>query len=219
MCSSDLQPSQIRGTGLHLDDLPNVVAITVLTYRKTAQETVSDPMGVKPVLDALAAARFIRREQNNPAVLDHGYLVQFTLKDGTSFVLTYLPAGPGANVEDGPDAWWEAPALDAALAPFLPAPLFHDGRGWSIISDITLAQSYGWAPVGNYLDRWPQVVYLHAGTKIGYEVLTGLSTKSHYVDMEDLPKPLQVLEPYHVENFLCIFKDHFGNGGGPTKAC
>ena len=37
--------------------------------------------------------------------------------------------------------------------------------------------------------------------------------------MEKLPKPVQVLEPYQAEDFLCIFKDEFGGIGGKVKGC
>ena len=62
--------------------------------------------------------------------------------------------------------------------------------------------------IGTYLDIWPQVVHLHAGTKIGCRKL-GLETGKGFVKIEELPKALRKLEPHHAENFLCIFKDSF----------
>lgn len=72
--------------------------------------------------------------------------------------------------------------------------------------------------LGAYLGRWPEVVYLHAGTKKGCKAL-GVATKGGRVEMENLPKPIRVLEPYQAEDFLCIFKDEVGGMGGKVKAC
>lgn len=72
--------------------------------------------------------------------------------------------------------------------------------------------------LGAYLDLWPEVVYLHAGTKKGCKAL-GVVTKGGTVEMEKLPKAVRVLEPYLAEDFLCIFKDAFEGAGGIAKGC
>lgn len=73
--------------------------------------------------------------------------------------------------------------------------------------------------LGAHLDLWPEVVYLHAGTKKGFKAL-GVATKGGKVEMDKLPNPVRALEPYQAEDFLCIFKDAFeGVEGGKVKRC
>lgn len=72
--------------------------------------------------------------------------------------------------------------------------------------------------LGAYLKLWPEVVYLHAGTKKGCKVL-GVATKGGTVEMSSLPQSIRPLKPYHAENFLCIFKGHFDGVGGKVKRC
>ncbi len=62
--------------------------------------------------------------------------------------------------------------------------------------------------LGAYLGLSPQLVYTHAGTKKGCKALN-VPTKGGKVEMVDLPSPINDMEPYHAENFLCIFKDRF----------
>jgi len=59
--------------------------------------------------------------------------------------------------------------------------------------------------LGAWLDILPDRVYLHAGTRKGARAL-GLDTSRGYLEMEELPEPLQVLEAREVEDFLCIYK-------------
>ena len=66
--------------------------------------------------------------------------------------------------------------------------------------------------LGAYLGHWPKLVYLHAGTKAGYKALV-TQASGDAVGMEMLPKPLRVLEPYHAENFLCIFESEIAGSG------
>jgi hypothetical protein len=66
--------------------------------------------------------------------------------------------------------------------------------------------------LGAYRGLWPEVVYLHAGTKKGCRALA-VRTTNGMVEMKMLPQPLQVLEPFHAENFLCVFKDRFTGEG------
>lgn len=61
--------------------------------------------------------------------------------------------------------------------------------------------------LGMHLRRAPERVYLHAGTKDGARRL-GLDD-GPTIAMEELPEPLRELEPYEVEDCLCIYKDHF----------
>lgn len=61
-------------------------------------------------------------------------------------------------------------------------------------------------------------MYLHAGTKKGCKAL-GVPAKEGTVEMSQLPKPLQGLEPYQAEDFLCIFKDKFGGEDGEVEGC
>lgn len=65
--------------------------------------------------------------------------------------------------------------------------------------------------VGAKLDLEPEAVYLHAGTLKGAKAL-GLNVKRDFIELRELPVPLQRLRPIHIENFLCIYKDHLGNG-------
>jgi hypothetical protein len=67
--------------------------------------------------------------------------------------------------------------------------------------------------LGAHLNLWPEVVYLHAGTKKDCKAL-GVANKGGTVEMEKLPKPVRALEPYQAEDFLCIFKDAFSGVGG-----
>jgi hypothetical protein len=62
--------------------------------------------------------------------------------------------------------------------------------------------------IGAKLNRLPEVVYLHAGTKAGANAL-GLDTSKKFLEIEKLPEPLCQLEPHEVEDFLCIYKEHF----------
>ena len=66
--------------------------------------------------------------------------------------------------------------------------------------------------LGHTWGLWPELVYLHAGTKKGCKAL-GVATKGGTVEMEKLPKAVRSLEPYHAENFLCIFKVVVGGAG------
>ena len=59
--------------------------------------------------------------------------------------------------------------------------------------------------LGAYLGLVPDFVYLHAGTRHGASVL-GLGRGRSYLEMHELPPPLQGLSPDEVESFLCIYK-------------
>jgi hypothetical protein len=53
----------------------------------------------------------------------------------------------------------------------------------------------------------PKRVYLHRGTRKGASAL-GLDWRADSLGPRALPKELAVLDPYEIEDFLCIYKDH-----------
>lgn len=55
---------------------------------------------------------------------------------------------------------------------------------------------------------FPDKVYLHAGTKVG-AIKLGLVKKysrKQYLTLDDMPDWLKNVEPYQIEDFLCIYK-------------
>jgi hypothetical protein len=60
--------------------------------------------------------------------------------------------------------------------------------------------------LGAYLDKFPDYVYLHAGTRKGAGVL-GLKADREYLVIDELPPAMRVLKPYEAEDFLCIYKE------------
>lgn len=62
--------------------------------------------------------------------------------------------------------------------------------------------------LGSYLNIFPEFIYLHRGTREGAKYL-GLNYKKEYIKKTDLPNELQTLEPYELEDFLCIYKNSF----------
>ena len=63
--------------------------------------------------------------------------------------------------------------------------------------------------LGNRLDKHPEFVYTHAGTKKGLENLLGQKVKSRCFNKSDLPEPLKssTLSCHEIEDILCIYKD------------
>ncbi|MEK4229747.1 hypothetical protein [Solibacillus sp. FSL H8-0538] len=69
--------------------------------------------------------------------------------------------------------------------------------------------------IGVYMGIYPEMVYIHAGSKEGTKLLLGkdYTAKIAYYFMGDLdypvldplvyPEEIQNLAPYHIENFLC----------------
>jgi anti-sigma factor RsiW len=143
--------------GLYPDALPRVVQVTVMDYRQSSTRTEAKPSALRPALEALAHARFIRHDPALGArVRPQTYLVQLRLRDGTAIALIYLPAASGPNVEDPSRGdWWEAPGLDAAMAPLLPGPPVA-GPTPAEGEDAVLADPYDWAPTAGQLDRRPR---------------------------------------------------------------
>lgn len=60
--------------------------------------------------------------------------------------------------------------------------------------------------IGARLNLFPGKVYLHAGTRVGAKAL-GISRKAKAIESESLSVEFQELEPYEIEDVLCIFKD------------
>jgi hypothetical protein len=60
--------------------------------------------------------------------------------------------------------------------------------------------------IGAWLNLLPKKVYLHAGTREGAKAL-GISGKVKVIELGSLPFEFQELEPYEIEDVLCIFKD------------
>lgn len=65
--------------------------------------------------------------------------------------------------------------------------------------------------VGARFGLEPELVYLHCGTRVGARNL-GLRTRGRTLAMSGVPQELRTLAPREVEDFLCIFKDAFGQG-------
>jgi hypothetical protein len=59
--------------------------------------------------------------------------------------------------------------------------------------------------IGANLGHSPKKVYLHAGTRIGAIKLGFVNVDT--LEMSELPHEFQQLEPFEVEDILCIFKD------------
>ncbi len=69
--------------------------------------------------------------------------------------------------------------------------------------------------IGAYLNLYPQKIYLHAGTRKGAKNY-GLETVNRdWLEMSEMPKALQGLEPQEIEDILCIYKDKIL----PVKGC
>ena len=62
---------------------------------------------------------------------------------------------------------------------------------------------------------YPKNVYLQAGVKKGYKKIFNQNPKNRFVDKEFFPKELQILKPYEIENFLCIW----GNDKQKNQSC
>lgn len=60
--------------------------------------------------------------------------------------------------------------------------------------------------IGAYLKKLPESVYLHAGTRIGAAAL-GFDPRARSIELGRLPVELCELQPYEVEDVLCIYKE------------
>ena len=61
---------------------------------------------------------------------------------------------------------------------------------------------------GRQIGIYPDKVYLHAGTKIGAKNLGIVKRGAKYLTKEELPAYLKAVEPWMVEDFLCVEKDN-----------
>ena len=59
--------------------------------------------------------------------------------------------------------------------------------------------------IGSKLRLLPTRVYLHSGTRSG-AVAIGIHRSHTSISVKELPEPFAVLEPYEIEDCLCIFK-------------
>ena len=62
--------------------------------------------------------------------------------------------------------------------------------------------------IGAKLNKLPTKVYLHTGTREGAKAL-GFDGKVKSIGVYELQPEFQKLEPYEIEDILCIFKDKF----------
>jgi hypothetical protein len=75
------------------------------------------------------------------------------------------------------------------------------GIGQLAVYDIALR-------IGYYLKIYPEYIYLHAGTKIGAQILLGRKIKEIHLEKETLTKIYPALEKLNcaeLEVFLCVF--------------
>jgi hypothetical protein len=72
------------------------------------------------------------------------------------------------------------------------------GIGGLTIYDIALR-------IGAYLEVYPNRVYLHRGSLEGVKAL-GVVRPKRCISLKELPGELSILEPYEIEDFLCIYK-------------
>ncbi|HME68350.1 MAG TPA: hypothetical protein VKM54_00560 [Myxococcota bacterium] len=59
--------------------------------------------------------------------------------------------------------------------------------------------------IGAKLELYPSSVYLHRGTRDGARAL-GLDWRADRIEVGERPRELRALEPYEIEDCLCIFK-------------
>jgi len=73
--------------------------------------------------------------------------------------------------------------------------------------------------IGAKLGKMPKAVYLHAGTREGAAALDLQGEKT--LLMSEFPPELRALEPYEVEDVLCIYKDQLADSSKapPEAAC
>lgn len=76
-------------------------------------------------------------------------------------------------------------------------------KGIGPLAEYDIAFRYG-RQIGIYPDK----VYLHAGTKIGAKNLGIVKRGAKYLTKEELPAYLKAVEPWMVEDFLCVEKDN-----------
>lgn len=67
--------------------------------------------------------------------------------------------------------------------------------------------------IGNFIDFFPDKIYLHAGALQGAEIILQRKITESYIYVNDLPKPFQTsdLSTADIENMLCICKKSFAS--------
>ena len=71
--------------------------------------------------------------------------------------------------------------------------------------------------IATHMNIEPEKVYLHAGARKGMEILENKgyveagSSKKKYIEIKDMPKPMQQLKSAETEHFLCAMKDSMNN--------
>lgn len=71
--------------------------------------------------------------------------------------------------------------------------------------------------IASHMNIEPDKVYLHAGARKGMEILEEKgyvnegSSKKKYVELKDMPKPMQTLKAAETEHLLCSMKEHIGH--------
>lgn len=70
--------------------------------------------------------------------------------------------------------------------------------------------------IGAYLRLSPEQIYLHRGTRIGARNL-GLPYQKEALSPSEVPSAFRELEPFEIEDVLCIFKDKFGPSKLPVN--
>lgn len=73
--------------------------------------------------------------------------------------------------------------------------------------------------IGARLGIYPEKIYLHAGTRVGAELILGHRIRGKYIDRKMLPEAFQSenLTNDEIENILCVCRHHFGNPGNSRK--
>lgn len=93
-----------------------------------------------------------------------------------------------------------------------------------VITDEVSKQIYRLGPLWSYDTAlrigfqkkvYPKNVYIQAGVKNGYKKIFNQNPKNRFEEKNRFPKELQILEPYEIENFLCIW----GNDKQKNKSC
>lgn len=69
--------------------------------------------------------------------------------------------------------------------------------------------------IGFQKEIYPKNVYLQSGVKNGYKKIFNQNSKNRFEEKNKFPKELQILEPYEIENFLCVW----GNDKQKNKSC
>lgn len=118
-------PAPADQIAIQRGQLALVQAITILDYRQASARTVDSREALQPALEALARARFVRKDPPLAArIAPQTYLMRIHRRDGSVVSLVYWPNPAGPNLADPSTGdWWMAPGLDAALQALLPSPV------------------------------------------------------------------------------------------------